>query len=276
MVRQLAAASPPNKLIYNAIAEICKCATARGVRLLFDAEHSYTQNGIDSWTLQIQEQYNRNVKGEAMVYGTYQAYLRSTPKTVANHLAVAKNKGFVLGLKLVRGAYMGSDPRHLFWSTKEATDRSFDGITEALLQKKCNGVLTMADNLGKSDFPKVSLILATHNHASVRKAMEIRKEQANNNKPLIETAYGQLMGMADDLSCELVMAKNKYRGPEPSPQLENKGPNVYKYLPWGTVHECLSYLVRRAEENRNVMEKAKEGRLALKTELRRRVIHAVM
>jgi len=48
-------------------------------------------------------------------------------------------------------------------------------------------------------------------------------------------------------------------------------PKVYKYLVWGSVGECMRYLVRRAEENRDAVQRTVESRKALVRELQRRV-----
>ena len=270
-VRQLAAEVSPSEAIQKATTEICDLAQARGVRLLFDAEQDTVQRGIDAWTLQFARRYNRLTRGRAVVYGTYQAYLRSTPTTLAQHLALAKREGFTLGVKLVRGAYMGSDPRTLFWSTKEETDKAYNGITEALLTKRWNSVLQpLTDEATGTVISEVAFVLASHNYESVQKAMAIRKEQTEKGDAKIDMAYGQLMGMADEVSCELVMAA-KARGVVPFEKTECAGPKAYKYLVWGSVGECLKYLIRRAEENRDAVVRAKGTRMALRKELGRRI-----
>lgn len=269
-MRQLAAEAPPSKVIENATSEICDLADARGVRLLFDAEQDAVQRGIDAWTLRFQRRYNKSTVGKATVYGTYQAYLRSTPTTLARDLAVAKREGFTLGVKLVRGAYMGSDPRHLFWSTKAETDEVYDSIMEGLVQRKWNHVLKPTINEGSDGMAEVAFVLASHNHETVRKAMLIRKDQTDRVAGKIDMAYGQLMGMADEVSCELVMAA-KARGMAAVEKSDCAGPKAYKYLVWGSVGECLKYLVRRAEENRDAVTRAKGTRIALRTELSRRI-----
>ena len=270
-VRQLAAEVSPSEAIEKATTEICDLAQARGVRLLFDAEQDAVQRGIDAWTLQFASRYNRMTQGRAVVYGTYQAYLRSTPRTLAQHLAFAKQEGFTLGVKLVRGAYMGSDPRTLFWSTKEETDKAYNGITEALLTKRWNSVLQpSAEEATGTITSEVAFVLASHNHESVQKAMAIRKEQTEQGDAKIDMAYGQLMGMADEVSCELVMAA-KASGVVPFEKTECAGPKAYKYLVWGSVGECLKYLIRRAEENRDAVVRAKGTRMALRKELGRRI-----
>lgn len=267
-IRQLAAETPPSKSIDEATSKICNLAVARGVRLLFDAEQDAVQRGIDAWTLDFQRRYNKATPGKAVVYGTYQAYLRSTPTTLADHLTIAKREGFTLGVKLVRGAYMGTDPRDLFWSMKEDTDKAYNGITEALVKRRWNGVLRQSDTGQK--MADVAFVLASHNHESVKTAMAIRKEQTIRGEEKIDMAYGQLMGMADEVSCELVTAA-KARKLRPFEKRENAGPKAYKYLVWGSVGECLKYLVRRAEENRDAVIRAKGTRTALRAELGRRI-----
>ena len=264
VIRQLIDKKQPNKVIDDATTRICELAKERDVKLLADAEQHAIQDGIDEWTLNFQRRYNRN--GEAIVYGTYQAYLRSTPAKLAQHLAIAEKEGFVLGVKLVRGAYMGGDPRQLFWATKEGTDKAYDGITSALLKKSWNDVLKPLERtVGVApSFPNVNLVLASHNHESVRKALAVRNEQAQGGEGQIKLAFAQLMGMADEVSCDLVVAGKGSK--------EVEKPQAFKYLVWGTVTECLKYLLRRAEENRDAVVRAKEGRLALKQELRRRIL----
>ena len=269
-VRQLAAELPPSEAIEKATTEICDLAQARGVRLLFDAEQDAVQRGIDAWTLRFAKRYNRMTPGKAVVYGTYQAYLRSTPATLAQHLALAEKEGFTLGVKLVRGAYMGCDPRTLFWGTKEDTDKAYDDIVDALLKKRWNRVLQPAsEKVGERISAEVAFVLATHNHESVQKAMAIHKEQTEKGSAKIDMAYGQLMGMAEEVSCELVMAA-KASGAKPFEKTEGKGPKAYQYTVWGSVGECLKYLIRRAEENRDAVVRAKGTRMALRAELWRR------
>ena len=264
---QLAIKSPPSKPIDQATVEICELANMRGVRLLCDAEQNTIQEGIDAWTLKLQERYNRD---RAVVYGTYQAYLRSTPTILARDLATARKKGFVLGVKLVRGAYMASDPRKLFWRTKEETDKTYDGIAEALMKRQWNPVLSSAEPI--TTFPDVDLVLATHNTESIKKARTIQRDQTMKREARIEMAYGQLMGMADEVSCDLVLTHNRNRNLDNAGFVVDTGPYAYKYLVWGSVGECLKYLVRRAEENRDAVLRAKASRFALKKEILRRLL----
>ena len=264
-IQQLSSRQQPNPRIDTAITEICDLAESKGVRLLFDAEQNAIQDGVDCWTLMFQRRYNRKTP---IVYGTYQAYLRSISSTLTKHLLAAQRDGFILGVKLVRGAYMASDPRHIFWHSKEFTDRAHDGIMEALLERQWNKALSEPKK--GAQFPAVDLVVASHNEHSVRKALEIQERQRAINKDEVDVAYGQLMGMADEVSCALVAHKENMRPDrhDGDPDLSAK---VYKYVVWGSVRECLKYLVRRAEENRDAVTRAEGTRLALRRELLRRL-----
>src|SRR5215469_11142046 len=204
-LRLLKGDRPPTQAMREAILEVCDAAREQGVRLLPGAEMENMNRGIDSWTLDLQRRCN--VGGRAVMFSTYQAYLRSTPEKLASHLMCAKEEGFVAGVKLVRGAYLATEPRTAIWGSKEETDRVYDGLMEALLKRKWNGMLKMPGFGRQGDpFPEISLVIASHNASSVRKAMEIRNEQARNGEKRIECAYAQLYGMADDVSAELVLA----------------------------------------------------------------------
>ncbi|MCJ1418105.1 proline dehydrogenase [Xylographa parallela] len=271
-LRELSSCLPPSKVLEEAILETCDLAKKRDVRLLFDAEQTAVQAGIDMWTLIFQQIYNCEVPGQALVYGTYQAYLRSTPATLARHIAAASDEGFTLGVKLVRGAYLGSDPRHLFWSEKKDTDTAYNEIAESLIQRRFNNFLKPLQGKESREFPDVNLVLASHNLKSVKQAMSIRQEQLALGQKRIHMTYGQLMGMADHVSCELIQAGKLAHNLQQSPYENRDMPKVHKYLVWGTVGECLKYLLRRAQENRDAVVRTEEGRLALRNELVRRLM----
>ncbi|KAM0171707.1 hypothetical protein ACHAPF_007954 [Botrytis cinerea] len=280
----------------QAIDDICALGAERGVKLAFDAEHAAVQAGIDLWTLKYMKRYNKPGKGGAVIYGTYQAYLKACPRVVANHMAIAQKENFTLGVKLVRGAYMGSDPRELIHDTKRDTDECYDGIAEALIRQSPNAILK-PENGDEKSFQAVDLALAGHNLESVRKAQVIRTEQAEKGDARIELCYAQLQGMADEVSCELV-AEGKLaeamnssqgegqkvtvhggineliggtKGGKDQLDLKTDIPKAYKYLTWGTTGECMKYLLRRAYENRDAVGRTREGRDEMGRELVRRV-----
>ena len=265
-VQHLAQGKAPSPLLEKSITEACGLARSREVRLLFDAEQDAVQAGIEAWTIHYMRRYNRS--GRALVYGTYQAYKKTTPGTLARHLELAREEGFALGVKLVRGAYLGCDPRHLFWDTIEETHKTYDGIAEALIRRAFNETLRPI-TASTEAFPSLSVVLASHNSDSVAKAQKIRNSQVSSGEPRIDLSYGQLMGMAENISCDLVLSGQ--------PNMQENGnsifdvPRAYQYLAWGTVGECSQYLVRRAEENKDALSRTKEGRQALGKELLRRL-----
>ena len=264
----------------EATKSICDLARERKIPVLVDAEQSFLQPTVDKWTLGLQHLYNR--PDGALVYSTYQAYRRSIPLDLSRDLAFAAKNHFALGVKLVRGAYLAHDPRENFWKTKELTDRCFDGIAEALIKRQWNEVLQPYGE-SQQNFPSVDLMLATHNRPSVQKALAYQRHPSTHSASRpgnTHVCYAQLMGMADEVSCDLLAAASSTHQSLPSSnpmrsEEQNKPPSpdiqVYKYTTWGTLGECLKYLLRRAQENKDAVERTREGRKALGEELVRRI-----
>ncbi|PWY96500.1 FAD-linked oxidoreductase [Aspergillus sclerotioniger CBS 115572] len=240
--------------MFEALDEICQRVVEKNARLLMDAEQHSFLGGIHNLTLDMMRKYNRN--GKAVVYNTYQAYLKGTPNTIASHMQIAEQEGFTFGLKLVRGAYMSSDPRHLIHDTKQDTDNAYDSIVRGILQQRYQG---FGEN-GRR-FPTTDLFLATHNIESAVAAHELHQTRVHAGLPTGRVEFGQLMGMADGVSFGLLQLKDQ----------NDVAPGVYKCLTWGSMGECLGYLVRRAAENRDAVSRTKTEHLALKAEMRRRI-----
>ncbi|KAK3094288.1 proline dehydrogenase, partial [Teratosphaeriaceae sp. CCFEE 6253] len=115
-MRLMKADAPPSKAMDEAMHALCVAARDRGISLLPAAEETWSLSGFYSWTLRMQRVYNAAAggkKGESVVYGTYQAYLRQTPETLSAHLTTARKEGWTAAVKLVRGAYLGSEKRAL-------------------------------------------------------------------------------------------------------------------------------------------------------------------
>lgn len=261
----------------SVIREVCDAAAAKNVALLPGAEEEITNAGIDTWTLDLERQYNRIESGQTIMYNTYQVYLKSTPEKLAHHLADAQKHGYTLGVKLVRGAYLASEPPSQVCSSKAETDRVYNSIAESLLRRQYGDVLQPAPGVDGGNFPQVSLVLATHNAESVRRAQAIRNEQVAAGEPRIKLAYAQLMGMADEVGCQLVQA-----GKLATTEQESRdayGPlwrkvdvhKAYKCLCWGTAGECLQFLLRRAAENKDAATRTETTRRAMAGEIRRRI-----
>ena len=65
--------------------------------------------------------------------------------------------------------------------------------------------------------------------------------------------YAQLLGMADHVSGELIQAASSSGSTDDEASMEK--PRVCKYMVWGSVEDCAKYLVRRAEENRDAVQR---------------------
>ncbi|CAG9940282.1 unnamed protein product [Clonostachys rosea f. rosea IK726] len=256
----LEAQKPIPEQMIEALEDVCNAAVKRKARILVDAEQHYIQTGIDLVAMELMQKYNRN--GQAIVFNTYQAYLKRTPQVLQKDLKEAKTGDFVLGVKLVRGAYINSEPRHLINDNKEETDISYDGIAHRLLR----GHYPLEEQVDEP-LPRLELFLATHNRASVLKAYELQKAHEKDDLPLTKVQYGQLLGMADGVSCALLQLKQ-----EAIDNGSTISPEAYKCLSWGTLEECSSYLLRRAVENRDAVTRTEEEYHALKKEAIRRLL----
>lgn len=261
--------APPTPFMDAAIQKVCDLATSRGVRLLVDAEEQAVQPGIEAWSMKYQKYCNSQVPGRAIFYGTYQAYLRSTPATIARHLEISRQEGYTLGVKLVRGAYLKTEPRHLIWGEKEETDQCYDCVIEALVTRRYNSMLQPASEKPSTTVPPVNVIIATHNRESVRKAHALRLQQAERGESCdVDLSYAQLQGMADEVSFELLQG---FESAESKSNAALESPSVYKLLTWGSVKECMGFLLRRAVENTEAVGRTKQSQEAMLSELGRRV-----
>ncbi|KAF3704462.1 Hydroxyproline dehydrogenase [Channa argus] len=165
-------------------------------------------------------------------------------------LRLCKSEDFCLGVKLVRGAYMDKerklaekkgrpDPIYQCW---EDTNDSYNGSLNVMLE-----IIAQKPE-------HYRIIIATHNEESVRRAAK-RMEELRIDKDGGSVCFGQLLGMCDHVS--LTLAKEGYA--------------VYKSVPYGSVDDTLPYLVRRAQENRTVLQGIRKERDLLKQELSRRL-----
>lgn len=263
---QTGARSPEQ--VTTALDELITSAKSKGTRVLIDAEEQVYQPTIDRWAVDLMRKYNRN--GDAYVLNTYQAYLKCTPNVVRDHLRLAGQEGWTMGIKLVRGAYIMIEKRSLIHDTKPDTDACYDGVISDVLSRSSGDVKV-------DQFPQVRLLAAGHNADSIRKATKLRKEmlkQGVNSGPL---EFGQLYGMADHVSGELLAqaeAAKKTEGmsAEERQLREDAAPRVLKCVNWGSVRECLGFLNRRAAENQGSTDRLLDGLEASKKELWARIL----
>ncbi|KAL6705526.1 proline dehydrogenase [Coniothyrium glycines] len=250
---------PPQQML-DALDEIAVKCKERGIQIIVDAESQHWQKGIARTALELMRKFNTD--GKAVIYNTYQAYLKATPSVVADHLAAAEKNGFTLGLKLVRGAYILSDDRKLIHDTKQETDDAYNGIAQGALRQHIGDFGASGPNA--RPFPSVNLFLASHNRDSVLVANSMHRQRTEAGLPTVPVAYGQLHGMSDEVSFSLLAD----RAPNEAP------PEVLKCTTWGSMGECIGYLVRRAVENRDAVLRTRDEFAALRAETRRRFFGA--
>lgn len=177
-------------------------------KLLIDAENFEIQDDINKITDKFMETYN---KENVIIYKTYQMYRKDSLNLLQNDLN--KNRNYLIGCKLVRGAYYNQDLKYnILYKNIEDTHKNYN-----------SGIELFCNNYNYKD----KLLCATHNQYSINYAIQMIK-----NKNLDNIEFAQLMGMSDKLSKNI--AKNY---------------TVYKYVPYGDFKDTLPYLIRRLYEN---------------------------
>jgi proline dehydrogenase len=203
---------------------ICHTARDKGICVLVDAEESWIQDAIDRMANIMMARYN---KDKAVVYNTFQMYRHDRLAFLKESFELAQSKEYYLGAKLVRGAYMEKE-RNRAEAMNYATPINPDKVAT---DKMYNDGLVFC----VSNFEKIACMNATHNAQSSMLLAGLMDEMgiARNHTHFY---FCQLLGMSDNISFNLASA----------------GFNVAKYIVYGTVHDVLPYLVRRAQENTSV------------------------
>jgi proline dehydrogenase len=224
--------------------EICRYAHQKGVKIFVDAEESWIQDPIDHWATDMMKKFNRE---KVYIFNTLQMYRWDRLEFLKKQLEERdKDSNYLLGYKLVRGAYMEKERDRALemdypspiQETKEDTDADFD---EAQLLCAVN-------------HHAIGFSIGTHNEIS---SMKLAEWMIENNIPKNHPNFwfAQLYGMSDNISFNLAQ----------------EGFNVAKYLPYGPILSVLPYLARRAVENSSVSgQVGRELRLILKEIIRRR------
>ena len=89
--------------VHERMKRICQTAADKKIGVLVDAEETWIQDPVDVLTILMMDQFN---KERAVVYNTIQLYRHDRFKFLKDSLEAAELKNFILGAKLVRGAYM--------------------------------------------------------------------------------------------------------------------------------------------------------------------------
>jgi proline dehydrogenase len=222
--------------------KICRTAFEKGVPVMIDAEESWIQETVDDLAMEMMRLFN---KERVLIYNTYQLYRHDKLADLkADHL-IASNSGYLLGVKMVRGAYMEKERARAekmgyqspIQPDKAATDLDFNASLNYCVE----------------NIEQIGFVCGTHNEDSCKLlAQLIDKHQISHNHPHVY--FAQLLGMSDNLSFNL--SDSNY--------------NVAKYVPYGPVKAVMPYLFRRAQENTSIAGQTSRELNLIQTEKKRR------
>lgn len=212
------------KRIQQRFERVCQRAYDLDVRLLIDAEETWMQDAADDLIEKMMEKFNIE---KPIIFNTLQCYRWDRLAYIKSIYKRAKQKGFKLGFKIVRGAYMEKENKRAsqkgypspICENKEATDVTFNAVMTYCL-----------DHL-----ETIHVFIGTHNEVSSYMALELLEQKgiSSNDK---RVWFGQLYGMSDHISYNIA----------------GLGSNAIKLVPFGPIRDVVPYLIRRAEENSSV------------------------
>jgi len=221
---------------------ICEAAAEKNIGVLVDAEESWIQDPVDRLTMEMMAIFN---KEKVIVYNTIQLYRHDRLHFLKLSHRIAQQQGFMLGIKLVRGAYMEKERTRAndkgyaspIQPNKAATDHDYNEAVDYCIQH----------------IEQVSVIVASHNEESNLHAARLldQKGVAHDHQHI---HFSQLYGMSDNITFNLA----------------KEGFNVSKYLPFGPIRDVIPYLMRRAQENSSVSGQTGRELSLIKKELARR------
>jgi hypothetical protein len=263
---------------------LADAARAAHLRLLLDAEQTHRQPAINLMARELQKRTNPRTEqplAEAVlppvVYNTFQMYLDDAPlyggTSLAAELAYAKANGFTLAAKVVRGAYIHGETQDGFRDrirpSKADTDAAYDSAVRSLLE-------SIAADAGSA-----AVVIATHNEASVVSAVEAMEALSlEPDHPNVH--FAQILGMADHLTYALGLGTTPAAAAEVASSSSSSSSsaaaasgtathNATKLLVYGDFDQVLPWMLRRLQENQDVLGAAARERSLLWRELRRRL-----
>lgn len=221
---------------------LCQRAYDNDVRILVDAEDYCFQDALDELTDEAMRKFN---KKRAIVFATLQMYRHDRMPYLERIYRDAVEKGYIAGVKFVRGAYMEAERERAakmgypdpICKDKPATDANYDAAVQYTIEH----------------IDHFEMFMGTHNEESNYKLARLMDEKGlERNDPRIY--FAQLLGMSDNISFNLAAA----------------GYNVTKYVPYASVRDVIPYLIRRAEENTSVAGQTGRELTMIKAEIARR------
>lgn len=228
--------------VMNRMERIIAAAAASGIGVLVDAEETWIQDPVDALTMCMMEKYNRQ---KAVLFNTIQLYRHDRLQFLKDSFEQAQSKQFMLGVKLVRGAYMEKERRKAGETSslspiqpdKASSDRDYNAAIKFCIEHLDN----------------IYLIIASHNEYSNLYATQLLQQKG---LPLSHPHmhFSQLYGMSDNITFNLAKA----------------GCPVSKYLPFGPIKDVVPYLMRRAQENSSVSGQTGRELGLIQKEMKRR------
>lgn len=228
--------------IKHRVNELCQEAFKVSTKILADAEDSWYQDVLEAMVYEAMEKYNKET---CVVYNTFQMYRHDMFDRLKKAHEEAKKKGYILGAKLVRGAYMEKERERAekkgypspIQPDKVSTDIDYDAAVKYCVE----------------NIDSIALVSGSHNEQSNLNLTKLITKF--NIKAYDDRVYfAQLYGMSDNISFNLAHA----------------GLNVVKYVPYGPVEKVMPYLSRRAEENTSVAGQSSREFDLVKREIERR------
>jgi proline dehydrogenase len=222
--------------------QLCEAADKNNIGILVDAEETWIQDPVDALTILMMDVFN---KSKSVVYNTVQLYRHDRLQFLKDSYAAAEERDFILGAKLVRGAYMEKERNRAaamnypspIQPNKETCDKDYNAAVEYCV-----------DHLDK-----ISLIVASHNeYSNLYTTQLLDKKGLPHKHPHVH--FSQLYGMSDNITFNLAKS----------------GCSVSKYLPFGPIKDVIPYLMRRAQENSSVSGQTGRELGLIKKELKRR------
>eukprot|EP00484_Ammonia_sp_Unknown_P001149 CAMPEP_0197023252 /NCGR_PEP_ID=MMETSP1384-20130603/4002_1 /TAXON_ID=29189 /ORGANISM="Ammonia sp." /LENGTH=549 /DNA_ID=CAMNT_0042451445 /DNA_START=51 /DNA_END=1700 /DNA_ORIENTATION=+ len=229
--------------------QICQHAKDHGIGVWLDAEQYSRQMAMNYVSRRLQQELNHKHDDKIYLFNTYQCYLKDAPDWIAFDIEHAKLNGYTCGVKLVRGAYMDYERQEAvkakredpIQASKDATDRAYNAAISYVMHE----IVEAYGNVG--------IAVCTHNRESLVHATSTM-EKLGIERDDNSVVMAQLCGMVDNLTYALGYG----------------GYNALKLMPYGEFNDVWPYLMRRFEENSQIMNGLQQERSLYSTELKRR------
>ncbi|MBP6386672.1 MAG: proline dehydrogenase family protein [Pseudarcicella sp.] len=230
------------KGLHQRVEALCFKASYLEVRVFIEAEESWLQNAIDMLAFEMMAKYNTD---KCIVFNTFQMYRVDMLDNLKLAIDNAKASKYLLGVKLVRGAYL----------EKERSKAHEENYCEPIFKLKSETDISynQAISLCVSSYKDLCVCVGTHNYESCQILCDLMSEiEVEHSNP--HFIFSQLLGFSDCITFNL----------------SSKGYNVVKFIPYGPIEDAIPFLLHRAEDNPDITCKTLRDIEMVKMELNRR------